>query len=113
MKMNYNLLQNCNITTDKFTNKQKLNKMKEYLKVISVRYFNTRRGLGYEATTNKTNVIIWNDGNGGGTYIDHYYPYTKDLIGIMSDETYLENLIDEYEGLNELEINKRIINIIN
>tara|TARA_R110002126_G_scaffold15160_2_gene62351 strand:+ start:4318 stop:4581 length:264 start_codon:yes stop_codon:yes gene_type:complete len=87
--------------------------MKEKLKVISVRYFNTRRGVGYEATTNKTNVIIWNDGNGGGTYIDHYYPYTKDLIGIMSDETYLENLIDEYEGLNELEINKRIINIIN
>ena len=74
--------------------------MKEKLKVISVRYFNTRRGVGYEATTNQTNVIIWNDGNGGGTYLnndnmnDDYHHLTEDQ---------LENLIDEYEGLNQEE----------
>ena len=74
--------------------------MKEKLKVISVRYFNTRRGLGYEATTNKTNVIIWNDGNGGGTYLnndnmnDDYHHLTEDQ---------LESLIDVYEGLNQEE----------
>ena len=30
----------------------------EKLKVRSVRYFNTRRGLGYEAQTNQMNVVI-------------------------------------------------------
>ena len=80
----------------------------EKLKVRSVRYFNTRRGLGYEAQTNQMNVVIWNDGNGGGTYIAPYYPYTKDCRDLMENEAYLEGLIDEYEGIT-LEDKERII----
>jgi len=40
------------------------------MKVTSVRYFETRRGLGYQCKTNIKDIEIWNDGNGGGTYID-------------------------------------------
>jgi hypothetical protein len=80
----------------------------EKLKVRSVRYFNTRRGLGYEAQTNQMNVVIWNDGNGGGTYIAPYYPYTKDCTDLMENEAYLEGLIDQYEGIT-LEDKERII----
>ena len=42
--------------------------MKKQLKVTGVRYFETRRGLGYECKTNIKGLAIWNDGNGGGTY---------------------------------------------
>jgi hypothetical protein len=35
------------------------------LKVKGVRYFETFRGVGYEAITNVENVKIWNDGYGG------------------------------------------------
>ena len=40
--------------------------------VKSVRYFETNRGLGYEAKTNEGS--IWNDGNGGPTYFEPLYP---------------------------------------
>ena len=40
--------------------------------VKSVRYFETNRGLGYEAKTNEGS--IWNDGNGGPTYFEPQYP---------------------------------------
>lgn len=69
--------------------------MKAKLKVTSIRYFDTRRGVGYQCKTNVQNVEIWNDGDGGGTYIpvDYYSAhYTK-----LSEST-LESLIDDYEG---------------
>ncbi len=66
------------------------------LKVTSVRYYETRRGTGYQCKTNKENVEIWNDGNGGGTYLnnnnmnDDYHHLT---------ESQLEELIDKYEEI--------------
>ena len=44
------------------------------IEVTDVRYFQTRRGLGYECKTNIEGVSIWNDGFGGGTYL-HTYKY--------------------------------------
>ena len=76
-----------------------MKKINEKLKVLGVRYFNTRRGLGYECKTNKLNVVIWNDGQGGGTFIAPYYPYTKDYQDIMENESDLEDLINEFEGV--------------
>lgn len=85
---------------------------KNELKVTGVRYFNTRRGLGYECTTNIPGVRIWNDGDGGATYIDTiplisqytngefhnaYFPNIK--YGSMQYEEALEELINEYEGV--------------
>jgi hypothetical protein len=64
------------------------------MKVTSVRYFETRRGLGYQCKTNIKDIEIWNDGNGGGTYIDGDL---KKLIKEYS-EWDLEDLIDEYEN---------------
>ena len=58
-----------------------------------VRYFETRRGIGYEATTDFGQ--IWNDGNGGGTYVDGALKDIKLLKEYTEDE--LEKLIDEYE----------------
>ena len=73
--------------------------MKKDLKIISIRYFNTRRGLGYECKTNIPNIYVWNDGDGGGTYIsrinisDKYYNFT---------ETELEKLIDNFEDVKKI-----------
>tara|TARA_R100000697_G_scaffold111594_1_gene128689 strand:+ start:62 stop:277 length:216 start_codon:yes stop_codon:yes gene_type:complete len=64
----------------------------EKTKVKNVRYFETRRGLGYEVKTN--HGTIWNDGNGGSTYTDH------DWIGKDNlSEWDLEKIIDEYENI--------------
>ena len=41
------------------------------LNVKNIRYFKTRRGLGYEVKTDKG--TIWNDGNGGATYFEADY----------------------------------------
>ena len=68
------------------------------LKVISVRYCETRRGTGYQCKTNKKNVEIWNDGNGGGTYITPHHPYTKPYNHMTEEE--MENLIDKYEEMD-------------
>lgn len=67
--------------------------------VKSVKYFETSRGLGYEAKTNEGS--IWNDGNGGATYFEPKYPkYTnKDFGDFIYDENILESLIDTYEGI--------------
>ena len=82
------------------------------LKVTSVRYFETNRGLGYECKTNMDDVEILNDGNGGGTYVSP--PHVEKIIRQADDfknnrytklgyghtlENYLENKIDEYEGV--------------
>ena len=66
------------------------------MRVISVRYFETNRGLGYECKTN-TDKVIWNDGMGGGTYIDGLHEFNG-LRG-MKLENYLESLINKFEGV--------------
>lgn len=38
------------------------------IKISKIKYFETRRGVGYIVTTNVGN--IYNDGNGGETYVD-------------------------------------------
>ena len=68
------------------------------LKVISVRYYETRRGTGYQCKTNKKNVEIWNDGNGGGTYIAPHHPYTKPYNHMTEKE--MKNLINKYEEMD-------------
>jgi len=60
--------------------------------VKGIRYFETRRGLGYEVKTNQG--TIWNDGQGGGTYVE-------DWKGKDYDECELENILDEYEGVDK------------
>lgn len=67
------------------------------LKATSIRYFETRRGVGYECKTNRSNVVIWNDGGGGGTYIAPHYNYTKEYEKINEEE--LEKIIDRYESI--------------
>ena len=70
------------------------------MKVKSIRYFKTRRGLGYEAKTDKGS--IWNDGSGGCTYFEpddktiSSAEYTN-LLKLTENE--LEHLIDIYEGV--------------
>ena len=73
--------------------------MIENITVKSVKYFETSRGLGYEAKTNEGS--IWNDGNGGATYFEPKYPkYTnKDFGDFIYDERILESLINKYEGI--------------
>jgi len=70
------------------------------LKVTSLRYFETRRGVGYECKTNIPNVTIWNDGMGGFTYFDIDTDAIK-LNGLLSDiqkdQDHMESLIDDYE----------------
>lgn len=79
MKMNYNLLQNCNITTDKFTNKQKINNMEELTK----------------KDPTKINAyslhIVWN--NGKKEALTTLPPYV-----INSIENYLDALEEEFKG---------------
>jgi len=65
------------------------------MKVISVRYFETNRGLGYQCKTNIEGVEICNDGNGGATYLYGAYKYTKNFEHLSESE--LEKLIDKYE----------------
>ena len=68
------------------------------LKVTSVRYFETNKGLvGYQCKTNIDDVEICNDGVGGATYLDGAFKYTKNFEHLS--EWQLEELIDEYEGL--------------
>ena len=68
------------------------------LKVTSIKYYSTRRGLSYECKTNVDGVQIWNDGQGGGTYLindndDEYRTLT---------ENQLEKLIDRHEIVNDI-----------
>ena len=66
------------------------------MEVKSIRYFETNRGLGYEAKTDKGS--IWNDGNGGDTYFEPDYNkgYKRSQFNHLS-ESDLEKLIDVYE----------------
>jgi len=68
------------------------------LKVTSIRYFETNKGLvGYQCKTDVDGVEICNDGMGGATYLDGAFKYTKNFEHLS--EWQLEELIDEYEGL--------------
>ena len=76
------------------------------LKVTSIRYFETRRGLGYECRTNVKGLSIWNDGNGGQTFVDGN-EYTKNYKQVseynnMYNDSELEELINEFEGVKTL-----------
>lgn len=73
------------------------------LQVKSVRYFETRRGLGYECKTNVRGISIWNDGNGGQTFVDGN-EYTQDYSVVHKynaeySADQLEQLIDKYENI--------------
>ena len=70
------------------------------VEVVDIRYFQTRRGLGYECKTNIEGVSIWNDGLGGGTYL---HTYKNDFMKFTEDE--LEDLINQYE-FNKLDNNR-------
>jgi len=67
------------------------------LKVTSVRYFETRRGVGYQAKTNVDGVEIWNDGMGGCTFLEgdnaHKYKHLD-----WDGEDKMDKLIDEFEN---------------
>lgn len=67
------------------------------MEVTNVRYFETNKGLGYQCKTNIKGIEICNDGNGGATYLDGAYKYTKNFEHFS--ESYLESLIDKYEKL--------------
>ena len=71
------------------------------LKVTSVKYTSVRRGIQYECNTNVKGVKIWNDGDGGATYISNdnsdYYDYHH------LTEWDLEDLINQYEIKNQVD----------
>tara|TARA_R100000781_G_scaffold114057_1_gene83950 strand:+ start:1323 stop:1547 length:225 start_codon:yes stop_codon:yes gene_type:complete len=69
------------------------------LKVTSIRYFNTRRGLGYQCKTNVKGIEIWNDGNGGGTFIERTKADAPKHYSLEYTEVELEMLIDKHEGV--------------
>jgi hypothetical protein len=67
------------------------------LQITNVRYFKTRRGVGYECDTNIDGIKVWNDGMGGETYIERCKKAKEmKLYGISEFE--LEDLIDKYEA---------------
>lgn len=80
------------------------------LKVESVAYFKTRRGVGYNAKTNYPQLSILNDGQGGETYIHNYGgdESIKCIVKLIErgyDEFELESLIDDYElGGNDIDM---------
>jgi len=80
------------------------------MKVIKIRYWETRRGIGYEAVTDFGGTI-WNDGDGGGTYLlptwkkEGYLTNAQvhdllppDVRTGWAYEQFLDNLINIYEG---------------
>ena len=69
------------------------------LKVTSIRYFNTRRGLGYQCKTNVKGIEICNDGNGGCTFIERTKADAPKHYSLEYTEVELEMLIDKYEGV--------------
>lgn len=73
-------------------------KGEDSMKVTSIRYFKTNRGVGYEAKTECGSIL--NDGDGGPTYYRGNTPEAiKKHIGIC--EFKLEEYIDVFEGINE------------
>ena len=74
------------------------------IKVTNIRYFDTRRGVGYECETNVKGLSIWNDGNGGSTYFEcDFKNLNRKDIGRLEriySEWDLEKMIDQYEEVN-------------
>ncbi len=68
------------------------------LRVTSVTYTPTRRGIAYVCTTNITDLRICNDGHGGGTFLEGPHKLTKNYEHDGHLETWLESLIDDYEA---------------
>ena len=66
------------------------------MKVTSIRYFETSRGVGYEAKTKEGS--IWNDGDGGPTYFRGNTPETHSEF-CRVDEFELEAFIDTFENV--------------
>jgi len=67
------------------------------MKVTSIRYFETNKGLvGYQCKTNIDGVEICNDGTGGATYLDGAFKSTKNFEHLS--EWDLEDLIDKHEN---------------
>ena len=66
------------------------------MKITSVRYFKTNKGVGYQCETNIKGIEVLNDGNGGGTYVDGAFQNIKLLKDYTESE--LEDLIDKYEN---------------
>ena len=68
------------------------------MKVTSIRYFKTNRGVGYEAKTKCGSIL--NDGDGGPTYFIGDTPEANKKYRDIS-EFDLEEFIDIYEGVNQ------------
>ena len=69
--------------------------MREKLKITEIRYFETRRGVGYECQTNEDGVTIWNDGMGGMTFIQGTWSKIKRHQYLR--DIHLEEMIKEFE----------------
>ena len=80
------------------------------MKVLNIRYWETRRGIGYEAMTDFGGTI-WNDGDGGGTYLmptwkKEGYLTNAQLHDLLPNdvrtglgyENFLDNLVNIHEG---------------
>jgi hypothetical protein len=67
------------------------------MKITSIEYFNTRRGVGYTCKTNVEGLTVNNDGDGGPTFLRGRYRGNEDYFKLT--EIQLENLIDSYEGI--------------
>jgi hypothetical protein len=80
------------------------------MKVLNIRYWETRRGIGYEAVTDFGGTI-WNDGDGGGTYLmptwkKEGYLTNAQLHDLLPNdvrtglgyENFLDNLVNIHEG---------------
>ena len=69
---------------------------KKKLVVKSIRYFEARKGTGYEAKTQFG--TIWNNGDGGGTYFE-YDGTNKGKVFRDTPEWELEEYINIFEGI--------------
>ena len=67
------------------------------LEVSSIRYFETNRGVGYQAKTNLKGVEILNDGQGGETYLETQTPKRENKELYELSEWDLENILNVYE----------------
>ena len=72
------------------------------MKVVSVRQWDTRRGVGYEAEVEggdgEKYGSIWNDGDGGATYFDVNHKSGKTWKDFSDySEWDLEDLITDYD----------------
>jgi hypothetical protein len=71
------------------------------MEVQSIRYFETNRGIGYEAKTKCGSIL--NDGNGGATYFIGDTPEANKKYRDIS-ECDLEEMIDTYEFIERCKI---------